>query len=215
MSGFGAIARRGRQAEAVGLLDDAWSALLEEARALFEDDASVAEDPEQHRDTVERYLGLLDEIRRNLAQIEVMLPSRGADADALRTSFDAYVRRYNSLALGVARDSQAETPGALPRTFGWAPVLVVAGVALGVSAVAWAVVAYEEALATRDETALMLADLRERAAASREGRTLQASTVNTTGPGKKEASLWPLAVGALGTVGLGLALYQASRTLRS
>lgn len=204
------------QLQAEGVLDDTWAWIEEQADALLDDDASIEEDPEAHRETVESYLGLLDEIHGNLARAQVLLPTSGPEAATLQATFSAFVQRYNSLALGVVRDAREERPGALPRTFGaWQVVLIVAGVALGAAAIAWAVVAYEEALATRDQTALFLEDLRERAAASREGRTLQAATVNAPPPPDDE-SYWPLVLAGLGVLGVGGFLaYQASQSSRS
>lgn len=215
MNDFDAIARAGERLSLSGVLDDSWSWFLEEAEDLFDDDETLEEDPEKHRETVEGYLALLGEIRQNLEEIQQRLSEKGPQSDKLGELFRGYVQRYNSLTLGILRDARAEDPAALPRTFGYAAALIVAGVALGVSAVAWAVVAYEEAEATRDQTALMLEDLRVRDQASREGRTLQTTTVDLPRPPDDALPLWPFAVGAAGAVGLGFLLYKASNTLRS
>lgn len=213
---FQHIASEGARLQIEGVVDDAWAWLNEQAEELFDEDEAIEDDPEEHRETVEGYLSLLSEIADNLEASKKLLPADGTPgAAAWQDLHRAYVQRYNSLALGVLRDARAEDPRALPRTFGWAAVLIVAGVALGVGAVAWAVVAYEEAEATRDQTALMRADLEARDAASREGRTLQANTVDRPRPPEDGVPLWPFAVGALGAVGAAVLLYQASQSLRS
>ncbi|MCA9488682.1 MAG: hypothetical protein KC621_02125, partial [Myxococcales bacterium] len=101
--------------------------------------------------------------------------------------------RYRVLAGGLAAPPAAvEGPPVL---------LVVAGVGLGLGAIAWSVAAYQYAVHLREHTALLEKELVARVEASREGRALQPSTVVTTDRGRVIG--WVLLGGlALGAVGL-------------
>ena len=90
-------------------------------------------------------------------------------------------------------------------------VLIVGGLAVGVAGTAWAVSAYEYATNLREQTALADRELSERVAASREGRTLQATTLPEQPDPIADATggMGKLLLGglALGAVALALPLF--------
>ena len=101
-------------------------------------------------------------------------PVTAAD-QAAHAKYQALEKRYHDLAAGLYADAKpAQTE------IGVAPVVVgvvVGGVVIGVAGIAWSIAAYEYAVNLREQTALAERELDARVEASREGRTLQPSTV--------------------------------------
>ena len=84
------------------------------------------------------------------------------------------------------------------------PLLVVAGIAFGVAAIAWAVASREHSKNLREQTALADHELTARVEASKEGRVLQETTLPEQ---PAAASLLPVAAPAVGSKSkVGLAL---------
>ena len=94
---------------------------------------------------------------------------------AVLAQYQEMDKRYHELAAGFYSDALP----ASTTTVGFVPILIIAGLAAGVAGCAWAVAAYEYAVNLREQTALADKELTERVAASKEGRTLQATTLPT------------------------------------
>jgi LysM repeat protein len=144
-----------------------WQALDAQASGLY--DAIVAA-PETYRAKVEGFVAALTAAKQNLTWIRAheaqLSASEKADAAALG-------QRYNDLAAGFLSD----VDGGESLQLGAGPLLIVAGIGVGVAAIAWAVASYEHAANLRDQTALFREDLAARVTASEQGRTLQPATV--------------------------------------
>ena len=184
-----------------------WQALDAKASGLY--DAIVAA-PETYRAKVEGFVAALTASKQNLTWIRA---HEGHLSHQEQASASALGQRYNDLAAGFLSD--VEGGEALQLSAG--PLLIVAGLGVGVAAIAWAVASYEHAANLRDQTALFREDLAARVVASEQGRTLQPATVpqNTTAPATPPTSGWSLPgspastsssmVGLVLTAGLGLA----------
>jgi LysM repeat protein len=184
-----------------------WAALDAHASGLY--DAILAA-PETYRARVEGFVAALTASKQNLTWSRSQ-PLTAQD----RQQFDALSQRYNDLAAGFLSDAH----GGESLQFGAGPLLVVAGIGVGVAAIAWAVASYEHAANLRDQTALFREDLAARVVASEHGRTLQPATVPApsapptspaTAPGWSLPSLpssstSSSAVGLVLVAGLGLA----------
>ena len=112
--------------------------------------------------------------------------------------------QYNAVAAGVmahASPTDAAETGAVP-------VLVVAGLAISVAGVAWAISAYEYAASLRDQVQLYREELAARVQAAQQGITLQPATVPApaapSAPGTGSIWPWLLGLGVLGAGGLTL-----------
>ena len=153
-------------------MSEAWKRLYNLGVAAYQEGILAA--PERFRARVEAFVRELGTARQSLQRIRA-LGVQDARIDALE-------KRYQVLASGLR---------GTPDAFEGPPVLlVVAGVGLGLGAIAWAVAAYQYAVHLREQTALLEKELVARVQASREGRTLAPSTL-------AKPSSWPLfAVGA-------------------
>jgi LysM repeat protein len=182
-----------------------WQALDAQASGLY--DAIVAA-PESYRAKVEGFLAALTTSKQNLAWSRAQ-PLTAQD----RQQLDTLSQRYNDLAAGFLSD----VDGGESLQLGAGPLLIVAGVGVGVAAIAWAVASYEHAANLRDQTALFREDLAARVAASEQGRALQPATVPQAPPMSTTGSTWSVpslpppssssssAVGLVLVAGLGLA----------
>ncbi|MCK6529706.1 hypothetical protein L6R50_19845 [Myxococcota bacterium] len=170
-----------------------WRAWLDEqVRRLG---AAVRRDPEALRPAASRSLenlavarGHLDAIKHALRHLEGTPEHAPAVAN-----FNRLNARWWDLATGVYGNSdQAGKPafGALP-----AVVLVIGALGLTVAGVVAAVAALDYTTNLREQTALQLEELRARVEASKEGRTLQESTLPEDPPADGVAGWW--ALGAL------------------
>ncbi len=167
-----------------------WTALQQSA--LDKWGSAIRRRPEDFAPKVAATMQELAAARAHLDHMKPLLPKRIETAEDQRTisGFSRMSARYYELAAGIyadARPASAEV--------GVAPLLVVAGVVLGVAAVAWAVAANQYAKNLREQTALADRELSARVEASREGRTLQPSTLPE--PTKKKDGVGWLLVGGL------------------
>ncbi len=155
-----------------------WQALDTQASGLY--DAIVAA-PETYRAKVEAFLAALTTAKQNLTWSRSQ-PLTAED----RQQLDALSQRYNDLAAGFLSD----VDGGESLQLGAGPLLIVAGIGVGVAAIAWAVASYEHAANLRDQTALFREDLAARVAASEQGRALQPATVPQAPPMSTTGSSW-------------------------
>ena len=154
--------------------DDAWHQLYEESKGLWE---TIQAAPARYSTTVESFVAALHESQLSLAHIAELLPTDGApENNALWDTYKAMEDRFNTLAAPFYQDAvPTDVQGAAP--VGLAPLLILAGVAVGVAAIGWAFVGHEYALSLRDQTALADKELTARVEASKEGRVLQPTTL--------------------------------------
>lgn len=180
--------------------DTSWSRV--EAAALQKWQSAIEATPERFREPVEAFLNVLAGTRLRLdeaLQLAKMPGATGAD----RGQYMRLQSQYNAVAAGMmvhATPTDTEETGAVP-------VLVVAGLAISVAGVAWAIAAYEYAASLRDQVQLYREELTARVAAAQQGLTLQPTTVPApTSPPSPPGSMWPwlLGLGVLGAGGLTL-----------
>jgi len=140
--------------------------------------------PEDFAPKVQATVQELAAARAHLDHMKPLLPKelRTPEDQAAMANFSRLSARYYELAAGVYADAQ---PASAPQEqVGIAPLLVVAGLALGVAAIAWAVAAHQYAQNLREQTALADRELSARIDASKEGRTLPPSTLPPQADGK-------------------------------
>lgn len=184
-----------------------WKALSDQAVTTY--DAAIRANPLAYSDKVTGFASALADTRRSLDAIAAKLPNppvTEADQKAV-ADYQAMEKRYHELAAGFYADAvPADQAGAAVPVIGVAPLVVVAGVAIGVVAIAWAIVAFEYAVNLRDQTALADRELTARIQASEAGRVLPPSTLPPPPPSPAEAAsgvgMWllgglALAAGAL------------------
>ena len=172
---------------------EGWKALEGEALRIHE--VAIRMNPAKYADKVVAFLTALQESRQHLDSMRAKLPSLPPSPDdrAIVDNYRALEARYNSIAAGFYADTRPATEGV-----GVAPVIIVAGLVVGVAAIAWSVAAYEYALNLREQTALADRELIARIDASKEGRTLAPSTLPPPeDPKKKAAAIGFLLVGGL------------------
>ncbi len=158
---------------------------------------------EAYRAQVEGFLANLTATRADLDTwyLRIKAMPQGPEREAEAKKWAALVSQYSDLAKGFYQDTQ--------QLLGVAPaVLIVGSVAVGLAAVAWAIVAYQHAASLRDQVALQKADLEARVQAAQEGYRLQRPTTPTPGMGPGGA----IALG-IGLSALGLLAYQNRSTL--
>ena len=178
-----------------------WKALNEQAMSAYE--VAIKADPMRYVDQIKGFMSALTDSRANLDRIKARLPNpprTEADRQLLATH-QALEQRYHDLAAGFysdARPADQPSTGAVPVV-----VIVVAGLALGVAACAWAVSAHEYAVNLREQTALADKELEARVEASKEGRSLQPTTLPE--PASEQAKKKAKGVGLLLVGGLVLA----------
>jgi hypothetical protein len=150
-----------------------WKYLWREAQDTYA--AAIAADPTGYAKRVEAFLAELTGARQNLDAMKAKLPNPPTTVEekALVDKYLALEKRYHELAAGFYSEAR---PAATIQV-GFVPVLVVAGLAVSAAAVAWAVPGYEYAVNLREQTALAVKELDARVVASKEGRTLQATTL--------------------------------------
>lgn len=153
----------------------AWQRLQQAGLVAYAD--QILAQPARFRAHVERFIAELRQVRTTLdhiRQLGVPDPRIGP----LET-------RYAVLVAGLHADAEDRVEGP--------PLLVVAGIAVGVAAIAWAIAAYQYAVHLREQTALVERELQARVEASEQGRTLQPSTL----PKQSNAKLGWLMLGGL------------------
>lgn len=143
----------------------------------------VAKDPQKYKPEVESFVSAMRETRETLNKMKAVA----------KTPEDiARFNRLNVVYVGLKENGMRDA-----QQVGVVPVLMVLGVSFGVAGVAWAVAWREQSLALRDRAAVELRDLEERVSASKEGRTLQQSTLPPPPKPKGDWSDYVLPVGAL------------------
>ena len=160
-----------------------WKALSEQATRAYGSAAQV--DPTGTLAKVQAFVQALADSRAALDRIAAKLPNPPvtAAAQAEVARYQSLERRYHELAAGLYADAtpapgQGMGPPPGSPVVGVAPaVLIVAGLAVGVVGVAWAIAAYEYAVNLREQTSLAERELDARVAANAQGRTLQPNTL--------------------------------------
>ena len=174
--------------------------------ALRQYGAAIKANPQKFAPQLEATLADLEATRTHLERIKVQIP-RLPDAASKRqymAVFQATWKRYHEIAAGLYADAEG---AGQPQVSGVViPLLVVAGIAFGVAAIAWAVASREHSKNLREQTALADKELTARVDASKQGRVLQETTLPEQ---PAAASLLPVAaptvqVGSKSKVGLAL-----------
>lgn len=152
---------------------DGWSYLWNETRRSLS--SLIEANPSAYQGQAEAFLRELTLARTNLDAMKPLLkPSTSSPQDkALLEQYLRLEHRYQELAAGFYAEAQ---PAQKP-SLGWLPVLVVGGLAISAAAAAWAVPGYQYAVNLREQTSLAVKELEARVTASKEGRTLQPSTL--------------------------------------
>jgi len=181
---------------------DGWKAM--HRAALSKLGAAIKDNPQKFKPHVEATLADLKAARTHLERIKAQIP-RLPDAESKRkyaAVFQAGWKRYHELAAGLYADAEQAQQPQLSGVI--IPLLVVAGIAFGVAAIAWAVASREHSKNLREQTALADHELTARVEASKEGRVLQETTLPEQ---PAAASLLPVAAPAVGSKSkVGLAL---------
>jgi len=165
-----------------------WRNLAEQASRRFS--AAVSSQPSAYADQVVAFQSELATSRASLDRIKTRLADPALhDDQALVAKVAALERRWTELAAGLYADATPTGAQGQP-SVGVAPVLVVGGVAVTAVGVAWALGAYQYAVNLREQTALAERELDARIAASREGRSLQPSTLPAPQPQGRDLGLW-------------------------
>lgn len=145
---------------------DGWRALSERAVATYR--SAIEADPRAAAVRAQPFVGALQTSRVTLNRIR----ARGGSG----ARYQALEKRYNALAAGFYAEARAVGQPEV----GVAPVVIVVGaIAVTVVGVAWAIAATSCAENLREQTAIAERELDARVEASREGRTLQPTTLPT------------------------------------
>ncbi len=156
-----------------------WSAGWRELQqtALDRWGEAIRRKPQDFAPKVQATVQELAAARAHLDHMKPLLPKelRTPEDQRAMANFSRLSARYYELAAGVYADAQPAA-GSVEQV-GIAPLLVVAGLALGIAAIAWAVAAHQYATNLREETALADRELSARIEASKEGRVLPPSTL--------------------------------------
>ena len=165
-------------------IKERWSAGWQDLHraALQKWGAAIHRNPEAFRPAVTATLADLQATRVHLQRIAAVLP-RIADTAARAKAAQAFavmMKRYQELAAGIYADAEQakQAQSGKPQVGAViVPLLIVAGIVLGVAAIAWAIASREHAKNLRDQTALADHELTARVEASKEGRVLQETTL--------------------------------------
>lgn len=152
-----------------------WKVMAAEAEKTYAQ--LIADDPEAAADQAEAFLAVMAETRADLDRMKAQLPPLPAVTPADQSAWDNYQaleQRYQELMAAFMKDARP-----VETAMGFIPLVVVAGIALGVGALSWSFAGYEYAVGLREETALASRELDARVEASKEGRDLQDSTLPT------------------------------------
>jgi len=189
-------------AEALASWGGSWRTWLDDQVRRLGD--TVARDPEAHRASAAKSLENLAVARGHLDAIKVAL--RDLEGTPEHAPAVANFNRLNARWWDLATPVYGHSDQAGSATFGAVPVVVLVFGALGltVAGVVAAVAALHYTTNLREQTALQLEDLRARVDASREGRTLQDSTLPEPEAKGDRAGWWVL--GGLAVVAGALAL---------
>ena len=155
-------------------VEASWSALYQDALKAW--GPEIQKDPGAFEPKVEAWMAELKASRANLDRIKALIPSPPVTGEdhANHQAYLAMETRYHELAAGFYGDTRMVEG---PPVVGIVPVLIIAGLAIGVGGTAWAVAAYEYAVSLREQTGLAADELEARIAASKDGRQLPQSTL--------------------------------------
>lgn len=155
-------------------VDAGWQALYASGVKAYED--LVRSDPEKTAAQVQAFSQELEASRANLDRLQAAVKPapRSPEEEAYAQGVAAMEARYQELASAFYADVQ-KAEGA--PSVGFVPLLVVAGLAIGLGAATWSFAGYEYAVGLREQTDLAARELDARVEASREGRTLQTTTL--------------------------------------
>ena len=182
---------------------ESWSSGWKELQrsALDTWGSAIQRRPEDFRPKVQATIDELAAARAHLDHMKPLLPKQIKTAEDQRcfADFSRMSARYYDLAAGIYADAQPATA-----EVGIAPLLVIAGVVLGIAAIAWAVAAHEYAKNLREQTALADRELSARVEASQQGRTLPPSTLQEPDKGKDKGGAvgWLLVGGLVAAAGV-------------
>lgn len=147
-----------------------WNYLWQQAQSLYAE--QIRSNPKAYEAQVTNFVQELRLSRQHLDRMKQnLVPTGNRPEDVAR--FNRLSRQHYELSTRFYSDTQPASQTSL----GFVPVLIVLGLAVGLSATAWAVSAWQYATQLREQTALASRELDARVAASREGRTLQPSTL--------------------------------------
>ena len=181
--------------------DKGWKALHDQAMSAYK--VAIESDPAKYLEQIKGFMTALTDSKDNLDRFRARLPVQPTtDAERkLIAIHQALDKRYHDLAAGFYSDAHPAdqtSTGVVPLA-----VIVVAGIALGVAACAWAVAAHEYAVNLREQTALADKELEARVEASKQGRALQPTTLPE--PASEQAKKSAKGIGVLVVGGLVLA----------
>lgn len=136
--------------------------------------SSIEGNPKQYEGKVSDFMANLSAAAGYLQYLKRawnVKPSQPAEV-ARYNRYKASELRYQELLLPFLSEVKPKA------SLGFAPLLIVAGLLLGVGSIAWAIgPAYQYAVNLREQTALQVEELAARERASKEGRALQSSTL--------------------------------------
>lgn len=164
-----------------------WRSLQQQAMARYE--AAIRKDPNSFEPTVRATIADLQASRGHLEHMSSLVQRDGA-TQADRATYGRLLNRYQDLAAGIYADARPVSD-----EVGIAPIVIVAGLVLGVAAIAWGVAANKYASNLREQTALADRELSARIEASQQGRTLPPSTLPDPGDDKGGGLGWVLVGG--------------------
>lgn len=152
----------------------AWNYLWREAQDRYA--TVIAANPKAYEPQVTSFVQELQSTRAQLDVLKKRLSLSPSAVDA--ATYNRLAREHYELSTRFYSDTR---PAQKPE-LGFAPIMIVLGIAIGVAASAWAVAGWEYARSLRERTALAGRELEARIAASREGRQLQPSTLPAEPP---------------------------------
>jgi len=193
-----------------------WKHTAREAITAYS--AEILATPERFKQTVEGFLSVLGDNAKTLQSDRdklLLLKAAAEQETALRSDYSKRVKQW----LSLERDNQQLAAGLLAdathaEDVGAAPVLIVAGIAVSVAGIAWAIAAGQYATAHRERIALFSKELDARVTALNLGQTLPATTIPGSLDGGKPAGSSGLIVGLLSlaaVAGGGALLYRFAR----
>jgi len=171
--------------------------------------AAITKEPEKYRPPTEAHLQEMAKARANLDWMRARVPDPKTDADLAKLSpedqqavknYRSLEQRYADLWAGVMKD--AEVAQQSKPQLGVAPLLIVAGLAMGAGSIAWCVQSYEYAVGLREQTDLQKKELEARYALAQQGKSLPPSTLPQQANEKPQSPTKDLSdlVGQLGYV---------------
>ena len=157
--------------------DASWQSTWSAGLDLWE--ATIQAMPEDFREIVVEFQALLNEVRARLDRMKALVPNLPPEEQAgWNQALAAVEKQWAQFAAGLYSDAR---PSQEQAQVGWVHVLIVGGVAFGVSAVAWAVVAYDYVEVLDGQTRVMEQELQGRIELAKQGKVLPPSTLPAGG----------------------------------